>query len=225
MSVKTLYSLILFLTFSLNASAQDDATEAYYRGSGGLSIRDTEPIPVAAPAPVDPSPAARPREIPASTGLTTVRVPPERPVAPAVPVTRGQGGNFLDTLKSDRDSLFFKKFAVVFKKCTLETPGFENCNATRSRVWGERGGKSCHPSRQAIDVSGLKCNGVEYDAYTLKFKNFTECIAKQKTNGKTWCRIFREAGGNCSKPRGQRPETECHYDHAHFGLGCAATGC
>lgn len=208
--------LLLLLFVPLKNRAQDSTAEDYYRGDGFVSGDATQatPAPAVAPTPT-PAPRASADAAPAPTPKVQPKVRTE-PASPTVPVQGGQGGVFTDTSKRDRSAPVFGPFQQVFQKCA---PG---CNAGRAHCYGSRNNRSCHPSGNAIDVHAIICDGRSYNAYTARFKEFVDCV-KTKSHGSTrWKTIFRQTTGRCASEK--RNHTTCHFDHAHFSLGCTVNG-
>ena len=155
-----------------------------------------------------------------------VPIPPKRPVKGVSTVQdrtgeepEWQGGapaDFSRVSRSITGSPIWPAFADVFTKCA---PG---CAPGRLGTYGQRSNASCHHGGRAVDIHGLKCGGRNYSASSSKFIEFVSCVKSKSYEGKRWKSIFRETNGSCAGAG--RNVTACHWDHAHFSLGCHDRG-
>lgn len=203
--------LLALMWVSQAVKAQDDVTDSYRNGGFDEVVMET-----AAPE-VSLRPPDRPAPVP------PVKVEPSVQKEPQVLYRRGV--EFTKTNQYDRNTEFFKKFQQVFLKCSggcdagrahvHRHPGYhsdQNGNRVRNRI------TSCHHRNEAIDVHALVCNGVEYSAYTNRFKKFVDCVKGESYQGKKWKTLFRDSRKSCQGANINH--TSCHYNHAHFSLGC-----
>ncbi len=92
----------------------------------------------------------------------------------------------------------WKSFYKHFTACA---PG---CEPGRIGTHGQRANATCHTGGEAIDIHGIKCNGVLYPAEKRgRFEKFVNCM-KPKMKWIYW--------------------SARHYDHAHFSNGCKRGG-
>ena len=152
-------------------------------------------------------------------------IPPKRPKGVSEVQSRNgeepdwQGGapaDFSRVSRSITGSPIWPAFADVFGQCA------RGCAPGRLGTYGQRSNASCHHGGRAVDIHGLKCNGRNYSASSSRFIEFVNCVKGKSYQGKPWKNIFRETKGSCAGSN--RNVTACHWDHAHFSLGCQDRG-
>ncbi len=194
--------LILFLQIQM-VNAQDvTSSEDFYRGDDFVSGAPPAQIQT-----YEEEPPVKPRP--------KVEV---QPAEPRIPVSGGQGGTFTNTSARDRKAPIFPKFQQVFNQCA------EGCNAGRAHCYGQRNNRTCHSTGDAIDVHGLICGGVTYNAYSDRFKKFVSCVKSKSYKGTRWKALYRQTDKRNGCNSSGRNHTTCHWDHAHFSLGCWRNG-
>lgn len=145
-----------------------------------------------------------------------------KPYEPSEPPGGGQGPRFEDIPKDHQNAPIFPKFKRVFGDCAPV-----GCDTGRGHTHGTRGRASCHTTGDAIDLHSIRCNGQEYGSNHPVFTRLVRCIQTRFYRGQRWKALHRDSRGNCA---GVGPHsrislvTSCHWDHAHFSLGCWRNG-
>ena len=158
---------------------------------------------------------------------TALPVPTPSPARPPVVQTpdgerdwqNGQPADFSGVNRSVTTAPIWEAFTDIFSRCA---PG---CAPRNVGTWGQRGGRSCHPTGNAVDLGGMRCNGTNYTAYDRRFAEFVQCVQGKSFNGRRWKSLYREThvGRSRDCSRSNRNQTLCHWDHVHLSLGCAAS--
>ena len=117
-------------------------------------------------------------------------------------VTRPVGPNLIARTQAERSAQrapIWPSFVKNWKQCA---PG---CQPTEYAAWGRRGGPSCHPTGQAIDVGAMICNGQKYKAINRgRFEVMVNCMRKKMKT------LYRNGAD----------VTLGHHDHVHLSNGC-----
>ena len=145
-----------------------------------------------------------------------------KPYIPNTPPTGGQGPRF-DKIPSDhKNAPIFSKFKRVFLDCAPI-----DCDMGRGHCFGTRGKASCHTTGDAIDLHSIRCNGQDYDSNHPVFVKLVECIQTRFHEGRRWKALHQDKGGKCAGvgPHSKISKvTSCHWNHAHFSVGCRRSG-
>ena len=169
----------------------------------------------------------------------------EEPVPSVSPVARGDrepsgqladddlptGGEAFDFSKASANDLasdVVREFRKLFRTCAPAGCTGGSYHICRSNCHNHTG--SCHNSGEAMDISGLVCNGERKGVRTKEFRQLVTCGRAQRIDmddrkDKTWYVAFEEdtADRNCAgvnvNTTGSKV-TSCHWDHAHFSIRC-----
>ena len=198
MNLKFLFIALILTGLTDKSFGETTKVEDLYRGSGfggGMGQVINSP---------DPDTEQRP-----------IETPPES-------ITGGQGPRFGSIPAEHQKAPVFKKFKKAFINCAPL-----GCDAGRGHTYGRRSRASCHTSGDAIDLHSIICNGREYSSNHPTFTSLVRCITTQFYRGNRWKALHQDTHGHCS---GVGPNTRsslvtsCHWDHAHFSLGCMRNG-
>ncbi|MBX3020075.1 MAG: hypothetical protein KF799_00235 [Bdellovibrionales bacterium] len=101
---------------------------------------------------------------------------------------------------------------TLITKLAMCAPGCEptgyNSGASHGHIRG-----SCHYSRRAIDIDGLRCGGKTVSKYSAFFTKVADCLHDKSFVG-VRTKILHDRGNRAHRsPRGDHP-------HIHFSIGC-----
>ncbi len=197
-----LFILILWSSYQISFGETTQSAEDPYRDDrfGGGIVGDHFSTPTSAP---DPD--------------TTVK-----PYVPKTLPTGGQGPLYEEIPQNHQEAPIFSKFKSVFFDCAPI-----GCDTGRGHCFGTRGKKSCHTTGDAIDLHSIRCNGQEYDSNHPVFVRIVKCIQTRFHKGRRWKALHQDNTGKC-EGSGLHSRidkiTSCHWDHAHFSVGCRRNG-
>ena len=146
-----------------------------------------------------------------------------KPYVPNTPLSGGQGPRFFEEIPQDHQKApIFSKFKSVFLDCAPV-----GCDPGQGQCFGNRGKASCHTTGDAIDLHSIRCHGEKYDSNHPVFVRMVQCIRTRFYKGRRWKVLHQDNSGQCSGV-GLHSETgkitSCHWDHAHFSVGCRRNG-
>ncbi len=145
-----------------------------------------------------------------------------KPYVPDQPLSGGQGFPFGRIPKSHQRGPIFPKFKRVFSDCAPI-----GCDTGRGHTHGTRGKASCHTTGDAIDLHSIRCDGREYDSNYPLFVELVKCVQTRFHKGRRWKVLHQDHRGKCAGVNSHSrisQVTSCHWDHAHFSVGCRRNG-
>ena len=159
------------------------------------------------------------------SSVSTSSPDPDTTVEPYIPgplPTGGQGPRYEEIPPDHQKAPIFSKFKRVFFDCTPI-----GCDMGQGQCFGTRGKASCHTTGDAIDLHSIRCNGQEYDSNHHVFVRMVQCIRTRFHKGRRWKVLHQDNTGQCDGVglhSGISKITSCHWDHAHFSVGCRRNG-